>query len=102
MITLSILAATAVRVEHPLFYEKLGWGAGKPVAAGSSISFTISLHQRNIVELKRLALAVSTPGTASYGVYLTTREVDELTAPAPEARIAVASWLNMHDVNMTL
>eukprot|EP00316_Scyphosphaera_apsteinii_P011229 CAMPEP_0119307148 /NCGR_PEP_ID=MMETSP1333-20130426/7721_1 /TAXON_ID=418940 /ORGANISM="Scyphosphaera apsteinii, Strain RCC1455" /LENGTH=758 /DNA_ID=CAMNT_0007310623 /DNA_START=26 /DNA_END=2302 /DNA_ORIENTATION=+ len=96
----AIAISNAARVDIPLFYEQHGWHRTSVASAAAAVQFTISLRQRNIPKLKRLALEVSTPGHASYGRFLSTREIDELTRPSPEARNAISTWLSeagVHD-----
>jgi subtilase family serine protease len=71
-----------------------GWSVA-PGAIDSSqpFSFTISVRQRNIDKLKTTALAVSTPGNEQYGKFLTTADIDALTAPAPSDIGLVTGYL---------
>ena len=71
----------------------LGWSRAGVADSGSSIDVLIQVRRRNIENLHEVALAVSTPGHARYGHYLTKEQVDELTAPAAADVDAVRSWL---------
>lgn len=100
MVTALVALTSAVRVEVPLYYEQFGW-VERAAPRHEPVSFTISLHQRNIPELKRRAIAVSTPGHPSYGAFLSNAELDKLTAPSPEVRTAIAAWLAEYNVHAT-
>ena len=67
--------------------------AKTPADEAARVHFTISLKQRNTDELKKIALDVSTPGHPRYGMHLSQREIDELTAPTPLHGEAVTAWL---------
>ena len=62
------------------------------------VSFTLSIRQRNVIELKRLALAVSEPSHPSYGKFASASEVAALTAPAAVDIDTVSQWLRDHQI----
>ena len=64
-----------------------------PVPPSTPVSFQLVLRQPNLDDLKRQALAVSTPGHASYGHFLPQSAIDELTRPSAEDVGRVSSWL---------
>lgn len=96
------LSAAASLTTHaavaPETFHKLGWVVGAAPSPAEEISFTVSLKQRNMPELKRRALAVSTPGDESYGKFMAIEDIDALTAPAPDTFARVRAWLHEHDV----
>lgn len=52
----------------PESFGQLGWVKSSDAPSPSAaVSFTLSLKQRNIKELKRRALAASTPSAPEYG-----------------------------------
>ena len=86
----SAVEVTSVASES---FTELGWaraGASKPT---DKVGFTLNLKTRNVAELKRRALAASTPGTAEYGKFMSVAEIDDLTSPSPDAVNRVKSWL---------
>ena len=86
----SAVEVTSVASES---FTELGWaraGASKPT---DKVGFTLNLKTRNMAELKRRALAASTPGTAEYGKFMSVAEIDDLTSPSPDAVNRVKSWL---------
>jgi len=99
------LVAAAISVHDgaavtPESFDRMGWSvqSARPVAE-EKVAFTVSLSLRNMEELKRRALAVSTPGDATYGQFMTTRQIDELTSPSSGAVKRVEAWLLEHDVS---
>ena len=64
----------------------------------TEVSFTIALKQNNAELLKARAVEVNTPHGASYGKFLSSQEVDDLTAPTPAALTTVTAWLRSHGV----
>ena len=63
-----------------------------------SVSFSLTLRERNLDRVQAIALAVSTPGDASYGEHLTRSELDTLTAPLAGSLSRVTAWLEVQDV----
>ena len=51
--------------------------------------------------MKHAALAVSTPGHVEYGRFLSAKQLDALTAPAPAHVAAVSTWLDAAGVAYT-
>lgn len=95
---LSVAAAfstSAVQVTSvaPESFTELGWSRSGPSKPTDKVEFTLNLKARNMAELKRRALAASTPGTPEYGKFMTTAEIDALTSPSPDAVNRVKSWL---------
>ena len=74
--------------------ETAGWARSITGDVYRQVTFTLSVRQRNLQELKRVALAVSTPGDAAYGKYLSQRQIDDLTAPDPADVGVVTTWLS--------
>jgi tripeptidyl-peptidase-1 len=82
----------------PESFSQMGWARLRTSNPTEEVSFTISLKQRNIPELKRRALAASTPGSAEYGKYMSTQEIDALTSPSAATKKLITAWLLEHDV----
>ena len=57
------------------------------------VKLTFPVRERNTEMLTQIALDVSNPQSPRYGHYLTSKEVDELTAPDPDAVTLVNNWL---------
>ena len=83
----------AVAVPFADVGEATGWVRTVTNNLSAEVTFTVSVRQSNMEELRRIALAVSTPGDPAYGKYLAQREIDELTAPAPTDLAVVTTWL---------
>jgi subtilase family serine protease len=63
------------------------------VAAGSQVSFDLSLSLRDAAGAQALATAVSTPGSAQYRHYLTDAQWNARFAPSQAAVTAAENWL---------
>ena len=77
-----------------------GWKK-HPLPPSSPVRFTVVLEQTNLDLIKRAALSVSTPGHKEYGNFLSAKQVDALTAPAPAHVATVTSWLNSAGIAYT-
>ncbi len=65
-----------------------------PEAAGSAVDFELVLHPRDLPTAQALALAVSTPGNASYRQYLTPEQWEARFSPTPGEVGEVRAWLH--------
>ncbi len=77
-----------------------GWAdvVSNTSVGGDVHAFTIALAMLNIGDLESRLLAVSTPGSPSYGKYLTKDEVDAAFAPSPTTVSIVTDWLKQNKV----
>jgi tripeptidyl-peptidase-1 len=89
-----VAATSALRVEQPALAS--GWHTAARTTG--QVDFTVAIKQQGMEELKRVALAVSTPGDAAYGKHLTSAQVDAITAPSAEDVTAVTEWLQAFNV----
>ena len=90
MLAYALLACAWVRSPRPV------------TDASTPFEFTISVKQQNLDELKRIALAVSTPGNPSYGQHLEQAAIDALTAPDAADMSAVTGWLTDANIPHTV
>jgi len=97
----AVIAPSAVQVTSvaPESFSELGWVRTAESSPSDEVSFTVNLKQRNMDELKRRALAASTPGAPEYGKFMTTKEIDDLTSPTSASVQRVKAWLLEHDVS---
>jgi subtilase family serine protease len=72
-----------------------------PASAKGSVTLRVWLAVQHAAELRSLAAAVSTPGNASYGHYLTPTQFDARYAPTASQADAVASWLRSAGLRVT-
>jgi tripeptidyl-peptidase-1 len=95
------LAACATATYTEANYDALGW---TPTLAEkfAPVSFTFSVKQQNMEELKRVAMEVSTPDHPSYGQFLNTDQIDTMTAPAASDVTTVTKWLSENDIEFTV
>ena len=63
------------------------------VSSSQRVDFQVVLSLRNAATAEQLAAAVSTPGSASYGHFLSDAQFDAAFAPATTTEAAVAAWL---------
>jgi hypothetical protein len=61
-------------------------------ADAADVTFTLHVKERNLDQVKEIALAVSTPGTDTYGKYLSSAALAALTAPEKAHAAAVRDW----------
>lgn len=80
-------------VHEKLAALPLGWTATAAADTSSPVSFTIALTQQNIDQLETKLLAISTPGSASYGQHMDVDDLNAFFAPTAGASDAVESWL---------
>jgi subtilase family serine protease len=73
------------------------WAAGAALegaaATGGTVGFRVYLGWRNSAQAEALASAVSTPGNAQYGKYLTPAQFRQQFAPSQADVTAVQQWL---------
>ncbi|MEO6821581.1 MAG: protease pro-enzyme activation domain-containing protein, partial [Candidatus Nanopelagicales bacterium] len=82
-----------------------GWAASaKPVSktpGSQQLSLTVILQGRDQAGAAALAAAVSTPGGAQYGQYLSTSQYNQRFAPTATQLNAVRSWLSGAGLTVT-
>ena len=72
-----------------------------PASSSANVSLRVWLAVQHAAELRSLAAAVSTPGSASYGHYLTPAQFNARYAPTASQADAVASWLRSAGLRVT-
>ena len=70
-------------------------------ANSTKLALTVMLRMRNQADAEALAKAVSTPGTAQYGKYLSTTTFDATFAPTDAQVAAVRAWLSAAGLTVT-
>lgn len=94
------LAAADVLHEAPQMPE--GWQSTDDVVPSDHpVTVQLSLKKRNLDELYRVAYAVSDPSGPSYGQFLSTGDLDALTAPSAADLAQVEAWLATAGVPFT-
>ncbi|KAJ3728116.1 family S53 protease [Lentinula guzmanii] len=71
---------------------------GKP-SGEATIGIRIALKAANNEGLQSKLYEISTPGSASYGQYLTPDQIKPYAAPSSDSVIAVTSWLQSQNVS---
>ena len=96
----AVLASSCVVVAcgRPVHADWVDAGAASPHA---NITFALALRERNLDALERIAMDVSSPQSERYGKFLSQRELDELTAPAPADISALEAWLKASPCTIT-
>lgn len=92
---LSLLALhsfAAILVEQ-LATVPTGWTQVGAPTESDTMTLQIALVQQNLDQLDAKILAVSTPGSASYGQYMDGEAVAAMLAPSTDASPAVLAWL---------
>ncbi|CAK5270748.1 unnamed protein product [Mycena citricolor] len=77
------------------------------VASGSApaekiLQLKLNLAQNNLEGLETKLLAAATPGSATYGQWLSKEEVDSFSTPTAETTAAVSEWLSSNGLSSTL
>ncbi|CAK5270750.1 unnamed protein product [Mycena citricolor] len=69
--------------------------------AEQTLQLKLNLAQNNLAGLEAQLLAAATPGSATYGQWLSKDEVDSFSAPTAETTAAVSEWLSSHGLTST-
>lgn len=90
---LSLALPTFATVHEQLAAVPAGWTQVGSPPETDTIALQIALAQQNLDLLDSKILAVSTPGSASYGQYMDGDAVAAMLAPSADASPAVLAWL---------
>lgn len=90
---LSLALPTFAAVHEQLAAVPIGWTQVGAPSETDTISLQIALTQQNLDLLDAKIMAVSTPGSASYGQYMDGDAVAAMLAPSAGASPAVLAWL---------
>ncbi len=71
-----------------------GWTIEAAAPLDSTVDFIVHLTQRNLEELERLFLAVSTPGNPLYQEFKEMAEIRDLVSPLQADVDQVLNWLH--------
>ena len=102
MLALAILfvsAASALPVHHPEPVLPSGWSTapGLPFADDEGLTFTVSLKQQGQDYIRAAAVSVSSPSSPAYGMYLSQKSIDAMTAPLDADVAVVQRWVQSVD-----
>lgn len=91
----SLAGVAGSSVESAFLQEAFlrGWNAGAVVGDEKGIELTFAVKQQNLDKLLDTFHAVSDPKSDRYGQHLSFEQVNELTAPDPEALAAVEAMV---------
>lgn len=89
----SLSLPTLAAVHEQLATIPLGWTQVGAPAENDTMILQIALAQQNLDQLDSKIMAVSTPGSASYGQYMDGDAVAAMLAPSADASPAVLAWL---------
>lgn len=90
---LSLALPIFAAVHEQLAGVPTGWTQVGSPSGTDTLALQIALAQQNIDSLDAKILAVSTPGSASYGQYMDGDAVAAMFAPLADASPAVLAWL---------
>ena len=96
----SAAAVTVVMPQPPL--ARSGWSATAPTPPTEIVSVVLVAKPRNLRTLHELATAVSTPGHPQHKQFLTTEQVNTLTAPLPGDIAAITAWASSVTTGVTV
>ena len=80
-------------VPAPPIQAASGWSQVANAACLAEMRPTIVLRDRNLDKLVAIAHSVSDPSDPLYGQHLSTTQIAEMCAPAPQVRAALVDWL---------
>lgn len=105
IIPLVLLAATALKcvlARTPLGdYQVLehlgsvpqGWRQGTSALPSQKMQFRIAPKLNGLDEFNKMVIDLSTPGSPTYGHFMSREQIKELVRPAPEASHLIHEWL---------
>ncbi|CAK5271630.1 unnamed protein product [Mycena citricolor] len=104
-LALSFASATAV-FDTLVLHERRAVVPQGFVVSGSApaekiLQLKLNLAQNNLEGLEAELLAAATPGSATYGQWLSKDEVDSFSTPTAETTAAVSEWLSSHGLSST-
>ena len=90
---LSLALPTLAAIHEQLAAVPVGWTQVGAPSENDTMILQIALAQQNLDQLDAQIMAVSTPGSASYGQYMEADAVAAMLAPSADASPAVLAWL---------
>lgn len=90
---LSLAFPTFAAIHEQLATVPTGWTQVGAPAEEDTMILQIALAQQNLDQLDAKIMAVSTPGSDSYGQYMDADAVAAMLAPSADASPAVLAWL---------
>ncbi|CAK5270753.1 unnamed protein product [Mycena citricolor] len=78
-----------------------GFVASGLAPAEKTLNLKLNLAQNNLEGLEAQLLAAATPGSATYGQWLSKEEVNAFSIPSAETTAAVSEWLSSHGIEST-
>ena len=90
---LSLALPASAALHEQLAAVPTGWTQVGAPAENDTMILQIALAQQNLDQLDAKIMAVSTPGSDSYGQYMDGDDVAAMLAPLPDASSAVLAWL---------
>ncbi|KAI0055947.1 family S53 protease [Artomyces pyxidatus] len=106
LLALPVIHASTSMGRSMVVHERLeaiptGFVAHGSAPGHQSLSLRLALVSNNLVGLEDALMAVSTPGSARYGQFLTKEEVETFVAPSQSSVDAVTTYLSAHGLNAT-
>ena len=83
----------AVLSDENRHFNPAVWTQKQVSPQDKEITFAVFLYQRNLDELNREFIKLTTPGSPEWRHWKTIKEVKEITAPSKIERTAVRTWL---------
>ncbi|KAG6368901.1 hypothetical protein INS49_003119 [Diaporthe citri] len=95
---LTAAAAVSARVLDSVPAVPQGWSKASAALPTDKLALKIGLKQQHAAALEQAVLAVSSPGSPSYGKHLTREELRSYVAPAEQSVADVTAWLAKYDI----
>lgn len=70
-----------------------GWRQGAPTLSSQRMKFRIAPKLDGLDEFSKMVIDLSTPGSATYGHFMTREQVKDFVRPAPDASRSIHEWL---------
>lgn len=95
---LTAAAAVSARVLDSVPAVPQGWSKASAALPTDKLALKIGLKQQHAAALEQAVLAVSSPGSPSYGKHLTREELRSYVAPTEQSVADVTAWLAKYDI----
>lgn len=95
---LTAAAAASARVLDSVPAVPNGWSKASDALPTDRLALKIGLKQQHAAALEQAVLAVSSPGSPSYGKHLTRDELRSYVAPTEQSVADVTAWLTKYGI----
>lgn len=76
-----------------------GWRKGSSALPSQTMQFRIAPRLEGVDEFNQMVIDLSTPGSPTYGHFMTREQIRDLVRPAPEVSRSIYEWLTAESVS---